>query len=188
MNDDVGPLDQRYFEWLYSHVGSLSNRNPVRSHWLLCERLFKTPFDGWQPNDDNRAEDGKELRFEFLDESGLPFDKDWMELDCSYFEMLIALARRAAFQSFDTHWTDFWWFWKFMENLELRKYNDDRWNNGVSDAVDLVLDMVNRRAYESNGRGGLFPLRDPHKDQREVELWMQLSAYLLENVSELADV
>jgi hypothetical protein len=34
------------------------------------------------------------------------------------------------------------------------------------------------RTYEPNGVGGFFPLENPNEDQREVELWYQMSAYV----------
>lgn len=181
MNVRTQTLDERYFEWLYSQVGSISNRNPARSHWLLCEQMFKTEFDGWLPNDHNRAADGRELRYEFLTQHEIDASMNWLEIDCSIFEMLIALAHRSAFQSLEHHHTVEWWFWRMVDNLELRKYTDERYNDGIAEAVGEVLSIFNSRAYETNGRGGLFPLNDPPSNQRETELWYQLSAYLLEN-------
>jgi hypothetical protein len=63
-------------------------------------------------------------------------------------------------------------------NLELNPYND---RDGVDEAhVTETLDRVIYRNYESNGHGGFFPLEDPDEDQRRVELWYQLNAYLNE--------
>jgi hypothetical protein len=36
------------------------------------------------------------------------------------------------------------------------------------------------RGYDENGNGGLFPLKNPKEDQRKVEVWMQLNAYIIE--------
>lgn len=181
MNANSEPLDERYFEWLYAQVGIIRNRNPERSHWLLCELMFKTEYDGWLPNDHNRASDGRELRYEFIEAFDLKEDPNWLEIPCSIFEMLVGLSRRASFQSFDHNRTSYYWFWKMCDNLEIRKYTDERWNDGIAEAVSEVLSVLNSRAYESNGQGGLFPLRNPPSDQTQMELWYQLSAYLLEN-------
>lgn len=173
-----GTVDDLYFEWLYSQIGVVRNRNPARSYWDLARKLYTTPFVGWLPNDDNRAEDGKCLRDEFVDEAGIDFvDREWRELDCSFLEMLIGLARRA---SFETGVEPVAWFWKMMENLELRNYTDDIYEVSIDEAVEEALNRVNDRTYLRNGDGGLFPLRNAHKDQRKVELWYQLAAYLLE--------
>lgn len=173
-------LDERYFDWLYSIVADGRTRNPRHTHFLLCERLYKTPFTWYIRNDENRAEDGRALRDEFVEEihDHHP-DRFWLSLDTSIFEMLIALARRASFQ---TGLGPDWWFWKMLENIELEKYTDDRYHDAIDDAVVRSLDRVMNREYHESGVGGLFPLRDPGGDQREVELWYQLSAYLMENI------
>lgn len=175
---DAGTLDERYFAWLVSNISSASNRNPQRSHWLLCEQLFKTPFEYFVHNDHNRAEDGRELREEFLDYSGLVASRDWLDLDCSMLELLIGLARRA---SFETNMTSDSWFWELLSNINFIRYTDAAFDKHSARNIDITLQKINRRAYEPSGRGGLFPLKDPGKDQRKVEIWYQMSAYLLEN-------
>lgn len=171
-------LDERYFVWLYSQLADPKHRDPSRSYWLMCERLHKTEFLWSIRNDENRAMDGLALRDQFHDETHEGYSPDWDELGCSMLEMLVALSRRASFQ---TGGASALWFWDILENLELRKYNDSVFHPAIGDAVDRMLSRIIRREYEPNGRGGLFPLRDPERDQREVEIWYQLSAYLLEN-------
>lgn len=173
-------LDERYFDWLCRLVGMVSNRNPAQSHVLLAEKLFTRQFEDWLPNDDNRAEDGKLLREEFLIDQQLEESRlfEWLDQDCSVLEMLVALSRRVADH---TNWSPSDSFWLLLTNLELEKYTDERFNSGVSRAVDFVIDTLNDRTYERDGRGGLFPLEDPPTDQRKVEIWYQMSAYLMEN-------
>lgn len=173
-----GTVDDLYLEWLYGQIAAVRNRNPARSYWDLANKLYRTPFIGWVPNDDNRAEDGKCLRHEFVEEAGIDFvEQEWLELDCSFLEMLIGIARRAAFE---TDLSPLAWFWKLMENLELRDYTDDIYEIAIDEAVEEALNRVNDRTYERDGKGGLFPLHIAHKDQRKVELWYQLAAYVLE--------
>lgn len=127
------------------------------------------------PNDDNRMEDGKELRQEFLYE--FKVDDTWMNEPCSVLEMLIALARRLAFEvNGDTDE----WFWHLMYNLGLEQYTDDVFNHVVAEDVDDILDTFLDRKYGHNGEGGLFPLEETRADQTEVEIWYQMSTYLLE--------
>ena len=72
--------------------------------------------------DDNRAEDGMDLRYEFLLAADIPDDEHWRtESGCSLLEMFIGFSRRAQFQTGDTVQD---WFWEFMENLGLKEYND----------------------------------------------------------------
>lgn len=178
MSETLTP-DERYFRWLYSQIADESTRDPSESHGLLCETLYKIPFEWSVRNDKNRSSDGKALREEYLDSTGDQVPKDWYDLDCSMFEMLVALARRAAFQ---TGWRPDVWFWTMLTNVELMKYHDEIYHDGINDAVVRSMSRIIHREYEPSGRGGFFPLRDPERDQREVEIWYQLSAYLLENI------
>jgi hypothetical protein len=176
------PLDELYFEWLYSQVGPLRLKNPKRTHWSLLQQLHRKEFVWIVPNDDNRVQDGKDLRREFLEFSGIDDvrpDSDWMGLGCSMLEMLIALSRHLAFE---TDGEDRVWFWHLIETLDLMKYNDHEYKNDrrAERKIDDVLNRIIFRTYAPNGRGGLFPLRRPQQDQREVEIRYQLSAYLLE--------
>lgn len=173
-----GTADDEYFEWLYSQIGSVKNRNPARGYWNLCRQLYSKAFLWFVPNDDNRAMDGMELRYEWADgRDDIP--DDWFTLECSLFEMLIALSRRAAFETSESPVE---WFYRFLENLGIRQYTDDIYEIAIQEEVDEVLNRVNSRQYDYNGLGGLFPLHSPQQDQRKVELWYQLAAYILEGV------
>jgi hypothetical protein len=131
------------------------------------------------PNDDNRLEDGKDLRYEFLDEEGIDeVDPDWMSLGCSVLEMMLGLSRRLSFEA-EGKPRD--WFWHLIENLGLTHLNDKDYDDRTRELVDETFGRVIFRLYERNGQGGLFPLRHPKENQQNVELWYQLSAYLLEN-------
>lgn len=174
-------LDERYLEWLYSLVGIVRNANPLRSHWLLTAQLLQKEFFWSVPNDDNRVADGLDLRVEFVEDTDTECDQEWMELGCSVLEMLIALCRRIGFESIHD---SYYWFWKIMENLHLGGYVDDAYNDDVALTVDLVFTTVIERTYDSSGQGGMFPLKRSNQDQTMVEIWYQMSAYLLENSDE----
>lgn len=172
------PLDELYLRWLYSQVGNVKLKNPARTHWSLLRQLYKKEFIWLVPNDDNRLEDGRDLRMEFVHEEELTdLDPDWMELGCSFLEMLIGLARRLNFEEDQVSTPD--WFWVLVDNLDLRDFND-KFGCPIA-AVDEVLDDVIWRTYRPDGYGGLFPLKHAEEDQRDVEIWYQLSAYLIEN-------
>jgi hypothetical protein len=176
----VRPIDDRYFEWLYGQVAAVRNRNPARSYWALCRQLYAREFVWFVPNDDNRVEDGKELRIEFMNEQDPgPADPAWMELGCSMLEMLIGLARRAAFQDGDN---TIEWFWRFVDNIGLTDYTDEvmERDRGTQIDVEVALEQVIFRTYAPNGVGGLFPLQHAREDQRGVELIYQLYAYINE--------
>jgi hypothetical protein len=171
------PLDELYLMWLYSQVGSVATRNPSRSYWNLLRQLYTKEFVWIIPNDDNRAEDGRELRHEFIANQGLTdVDPNWMRLGCSMLELLIGLSRRLSFEDDGEPRA---WFWRLLENIDLERYNDH--TEIPEEEVDEVLNRVIWRTYKRNGHGGLFPLQRATEDQREVELWYQLCAYLIEN-------
>ena len=170
--------DEVYLKWLYSQIGSPKSRNKVRTHWAFARQLYKKEFLWFVPNDDNRAEDGRDLRYEFISVTGTDPSDDWMGLGCSMLEMLIALAKHLAFLAGGDALS---WFWEMVENLGLPMsvVSDAHYNEEVGDTVDAALDRVIFRTYEGDGEGGLFPLENPAKDQRGVELWYQLNAYVI---------
>jgi hypothetical protein len=172
-------MDETYFNWLYEIVRPKKLRIPGQ-YTKTCALAHRIIFDWRVPNDGNRAAEGKELRYEFLEELGIhpPPDKEWMGLDSSVFEMMAALCRRCDFiVELGFHG----WFDIFMANLELEKYNDSFFMPSDQQRVNRILNRLNNRGYKPNGKGGLFPLKYPKTDQRETELWYQMSAYMAEN-------
>lgn len=166
-----------YFEWLCGLVGL------DREHWTLAKTLHRTEFYWSVANDDNRASDGIRLRDIFEDES--PYENyRCLQGPCSLLEMLIGLSIRIEDILSDP---DSWdrtgdRFWEMISNLGIDEFTDDSYyeNNGdriVQDRINTFLS----RTYKICGRGGLFPLKYPERDQRKVEIWYQMSAYLLEN-------
>lgn len=180
--DVSGPLDDAYFEWLYRQIGSVNNRNPARSHWNLMRTLYTTPFVWSVRNDDNRSEDGVDLREDFFRETGFPLeyqDHEWLSLECSVLEMIVALSRRVAFE--DEHLgSPVEWFWRLIDNLEMLHLTDNVFDDNAKREVERRLRKLINRTYGKNGHGGLFPLRHATQNQRSVELWYQMAAYLLE--------
>ena len=175
---DNPSLDQRYFEWLYQKVAPLNDRNPAHTYFHLLEQLYKREFVSRVPNDDNRAEDSRELRWEFLGEYDIPEEiRHWAMMDASMLEVFIALGERMAFSS---EGAPSYWFWHVLDNLGLMEFQDAYYTDRAYAIIEGILDRVIHRTYSPNGQGGMFPLRHPRGDQRHVELWYQMSAYLLE--------
>lgn len=172
------PLDEQYLTWLYSQVAPVKVRPRARIYWSLLGQLYDTVFVAIVPHDENRIADAKDLRYEFLaDREDLQGDPEWMGLPCRMLELLIVLARHLSFEMDDS--VDIW-FWHLIETLDLKQFNDREYDDHAEEEVARTLDRVIWRTYEPNGQGGLFPLRNPTKDQRKVELWYQLNGYLLE--------
>lgn len=165
-------IDERYLAWLYSKV-ELPGMPPF---WKLLDQLFKTPFLWSVPNDDNRASDGLDLRTKFMFHHRMhELPEDWASLDCSMLEMLIALSERMSF-NIDIDMPEC--FWHILGNLGLGDSTDD--DPIDSETIEDILDRVNGRAYDYNGSGGLFPIQEPLRDQREVEILYQMYRYIQE--------
>lgn len=173
------PLDELYFIWLYNQVGDPEVTDPSRTYWWMLKQLFTKEFVWFIPNDDNRAEDGRDLRHEFAEQKRIKnVDPDWIRLGCSMLELLIALSRRLSFQA-EGEPRD--WFWKLIKNLGLQSFNDYKYQIRLpEERIDDILNCVIWRTYQYDGHGGLFPLKNAKRDQRKIELWYQLSAYILE--------
>lgn len=187
---EIERLDSLYFEWLCNIVDANRENN---SYYILLKTLHKREFYGFIPNDSNRINDGKKLRELFIDELGIENDLEYdIYLDalsgpCSCLEMMVALAKRVEddilFDPVDVdHSKEI--FWKMVENLGLIDLDDEHYydKNGTYICTEALTKMLSR-GYCRDGNGGLFPLKWPKEDQRTVEIWYQMSAYLDENYS-----
>lgn len=164
-------LENKYFEWLYSKI-----ELPHRPYWSLARKLHKKEFVWLVANDDNRVEDGRELRYVFSYETGTMLTPAWHSFGVSMLEVLIALSERLAFLAERTPRE---WFWELMANLDLEQFSDERYTKRKEREIDRILDRVIWRTYSYSGEGGLFPLEFPTQDQRKVELWYQMNAYIV---------
>lgn len=166
------PIDNLYFDWLCAKMNMYNTPNYLELFRILHSHIFIAicPFD------ENRIEDAKELRGYFLFEADLDADPDWIDQEGCVFEVLVAFSERAEFQ---IDMTAQEWFWQFITNLKLEDYR----RVGVSDRQTIydILDRFVMRTYEPNGDGGLFPLRRPKRDQRDVEIWYQFCDYVDDN-------
>ena len=168
-------LDEAYLTYLYDLVEPSVKG---RTFWSLLKKMYTTEFIWFIPNDDNRIEDGLELRYEFIQQMLVEADPEWLTLGCSVLEMMIGLSRRL---SFETEKDPREWFWALVKNLDLHYFTDSYCRNKAhEERIPEVLDSVIWRTYDPDGRGGLFPLQSPDCDQREVEIWYQMNSYILE--------
>lgn len=178
------PLDDLYLEWLYKKIGLVRNKNLATSYWQLAKKLYSTEFIYFVPNDENRAWDGMDLREDFLTETpSAEYDDDWCNQECSMLEMMLGLAYRADFLADRDVMAGGVgaWFWEFAKNVGLKAYTDNTITTRSLEEIEFILDRVNNRTYSRNGEGGLLPNYKSRRDQRRVELWSQLNAYLLNN-------
>jgi hypothetical protein len=178
------PLGQLYFEWLYSQVASVENKNLSRTYDKLFGIFFSKEFIWSHPRDANFAQYGIELRREFLREmppSIARQDPGFINEPCDVLELFIALARKLSFDDLDEREPSYW-YWEMVSNLGLKDFNDAKLRSKDEAYIHGVLDTFMNREYGSNGEGGLFPLRSNRKNQRREELLYQAEAYLAERV------
>lgn len=142
---------------------------------------FQTAF----PLDDNRADDGIELRYKYGWYHHIPQTVIASELDyepCSVLEMLVALADRCEHALMEDPLKGdrtAVWFWMFIENLDLLFPNGDLtlvYDGGLY--IKQTIHKFMSRDYDRNGVGGLFPIPDSNVDMREIDIWLQLHKYM----------
>lgn len=174
------PIEDVYFNWLYTKAVSSPGNTPSTSYRSLMFALHSTEFQWLVSGDDNRVADGIDLRYEFLAELGVDIDgvdPGWLNLECSVLEMMVAFSRRCAFQ---TSLDEKDWIWIFLDNLNLSEISDGSYRS-QSHYIYPTLSVFVGREYDRHGRGGLFPMIHSRKDQRNVELWYQFNEYIVEN-------
>lgn len=179
MNDLLG----EYFSWLVSKIefGEITEL-----YMGLLKRMFSSTYFSALPMDENRASDGKDLRYFFCEETGYDLDNlNWVVGDeCTILEMLIAFADLIANKEFgDSEKGDRTpdWFWRMVKNLGLLEYPGDYFPLEISTEVTIILRNWMNRNIDYDGSGGLFPLKNPPGDERKVEFLYQMRAYLNEN-------
>ena len=141
-------------------------------------RLHDIEFTWFIPYDDNRADDGIQLRRRYaLAHDDVSLSR-YIPGPCSVLEMMVALAIRCEETIMDdTALGDRTgqWFWGMVHNIGLSPMIDSEFDrNFVDEAVARLLN----REYEPDGRGGLFTVKRCTHDMRTVEIWRQLSWYL----------
>jgi len=135
--------------------------------------------------DNNRAEDGIDLRFRFGYEHNYIRSKIDKYLDtgpCSILEMMISLSFRCEDIMSDPEYNNRLdqWFWNMLKSLGLHTMDDDRFN---PNKIDKTIMIFLNRDYQPNGQGGLFTLKKPKYDLRQAEIWYQMCWYLDEFLS-----
>ena len=166
-----------YFAWMYMLVCG-DRFAPNVSFRKLLTLLYETEFVCVMARDENRAEDGRDLRYRFaLDYVSLEHADDYLRGPCTMLEMMIALAFKIEETMDNPRMGDrtAQWFWNMVVSLGLGSMNDDWFDE--RQARKIIVTFLNRD-YEPNGKGGLFTLRGCDEDLRTIEIWHQMCWYL----------
>lgn len=178
-------LEDLYFEWLLT---CLDPEGVTEEVAYVCGLLHRSYFKRRVGNDINRAVDGADLRKEFMQQfEDSNFDlrdiQDLMMMECTWFEMLVALSIHLDFLyegGVEGRFTE------LITNLGLDSLLTASHRHSREEDqqyVDRVTDDVDNNHFDQHGHGGLFPLKTPgHPDQRGVEIWDQHAAYFRERL------
>lgn len=176
-------IQDEYYLWLISLVNIGLNDNEL-PYLILSKKLHSINYTWFVPNDDNRAFDGDELKEKFADHYNIEFYEEMaLKRPCTMLEMLIALSYRYLdnVEDLDDNVILSDVFLELLYNLGLHIFTDyDYRENGNHKKVDEIVYTMLNRTYTENGEGGLFPLKYTNVDQRNVEIWYQMNAYLRE--------
>jgi hypothetical protein len=163
-----------YLKWLILQVGN----ETVDDIYPVCTQMHQKGFVWFVANDENRLQDGVDLRLEFLYETGKNAPNEALRtLQVSVLEVLVALSRRMEF-ALDGNAFD--WAWVLMQNLGLDKFRGCL-TLRKRDQVDEILEALIWRNYDADGQGGFFPLAWPNEDQTKIEIWYQLQNWISEH-------
>lgn len=183
-NEALENIERDYFDWLYNIIDDTEYQYEDLINYIY-DKDFDETTAVLMDRDRNRIEDAKQLREEFIAEQLYREDEDLIYMfrsrPCSLLEVLISLSDRMEdvmkIGRFPT------WFWEILSNLGMEDFDNDHFNGKNLRKIDRIIKKFLDREYDYNGFGGLFPLKDPPKDQRKEEIWYQMSAYLVENYS-----
>lgn len=176
-------MEDRYYEYLCSLVNL-----PKKKYTRLLRKMWQVPFKWFIPNDDNRAIDSINLREEFYSDiiDDINMVEEIFKVEVNMLELVISLAYRCESLTMTEEKPMRDWFWILISNVALYEYTDSNYDKlGGDTEVERILRAIIDRTYSRNGRGGFFPLTPSSKnkrvDQRKVEIWYQMSTYLVDN-------
>lgn len=164
--EDYGIIDD-YFKWLYekTHLSV--------SYFSSIEKMFDYEFVSYIEHDDVRMADAAGLRKEYAEYKGLSQDVVDYILDSkpiSVLEVLIALSERMSAE-ISADGDGFTYFIDIVDNMGILAAEPN-------EVPEICQEFV-ERLYPYCGMA--FRLNNPKEDQRDIDLWYQMQAYLIEN-------
>lgn len=170
-------IRNEYFDWMHDMVCN-ERYSTETSYRKLLMCLHSIEFIFVLPMDENRAVDGVSLRYRFALWQEQEELADYLDGPCSVLEMMIALTLRCEETLMDNPEIGErlgQWFWGMIVSLGLGSMSDAKFDRRY------VEDIVGRflyREYESNGKGGLFTIKNSRRDLRDIEIWLQMNDYI----------
>ncbi len=168
--------EDKYVDWIIHQVCDEGYEQMTDRRYLF-DALDREKFFPSCRMDENRAEDGLDLRHRYLQETGE--DAGRGERRCSMLEMLAALAMRCE----ETIMIDMdvgrrvgRWFFPMLANMA-SPLEDGIFGSPYT--VMMGCRRLHNHDYAPDGRGGLFYIPGFQGDMRGMEIWSQLMAYLV---------
>jgi len=169
-----------YFNWMSVMVfPNIYERNHYNT---LLKALHSSLFYFSIPMDENRMQDGIDLRYRFAYENGYPIDIVKNELyrsnTCSILEMMVALAIKGnerILYDYETGGRTDFIFKEMLKSLQIIDLSDENFSKSY---FDYRISKFLNRDYSYNGNGGLFTVHDPRDDMRTVDIWYQMNWFL----------
>ena len=166
-------MKQLYFKWM---VDKVCDRVQKRLYSKLLKHLNEITFVVKHPLDENREDDGYELRYRFGYETGANQHDIANYIDdhpCTVLEMMVAMVLRMDDMIYDDGSCKLY-FWDMIEAIGLGYMTDEMYN------AQSVNKIVDRFMYRQTNKG-IFDIDDRGRDLRDVEFWCQAMWYLSED-------
>lgn len=169
-----------YLNWLYQLVND-TRSTKAPTYYKLFSYLLDKIFIPIVSNDDNRVQDGLDLRADFINTNGrIRCCVKSNDNECSVLEMMVSLAIRCERHIMDNpEYGDRTsvWFWGMIDSLSPSLRNEDD-KHFKYEIVDDIIERFIKRKYKANGEGGLFTVNNCRFDLRDAEIWYQMCWYL----------
>lgn len=166
-----------YYSWLCNIIEAGS------PHYIqyvsLLQILDNISYVYRHPMDYNRLMDAYNLRREFANHPIFPGSAADVK-PVSVFEVLVALSKKMDEDILSEPGQNrpAKWFWTMLNNLGLMIYPDYSLN---ADEIRVKVDNWLEGRFMPNGSGSPFPLINPYRDQRCVDMWSQMNDWVNEN-------
>lgn len=152
-----------YMDGLMERIGAF---NPEYEPWLgVLTYLHGVCFNYILDRDTNWISNVTDLRYGI---TGVV-----SETPPSVLEVLVCIACKANSDLIGEYGVDNtpYVFWMMVANLGLLA-------DGLTEEdANYILDKWTSREFECNGLGSPFPIKNCHRDQRKVDLWLQICGY-----------
>ncbi len=177
-------LNDNYFKWL---LGILGFKEPISCRYIsMLSYMYSTSFKLTDPivgHDDNRLNDGFELRATYSNNFTMPDLPGIFDEEVSVLEVLVAFAMRIDDDiMYDGNLHASKWFFIMVDNLGMTNFTDDRLGlDWCIDDEEQILDIWMSRQYGPDGKGSIFPINCNVFDQRDLEMWYQMQEWFKEH-------